>query len=115
MIKKRINVNKAVKGNIKFSDKSHTVNGIISTIVGAISVAIMFTIITVSCMQRGEAGVYIGAIGLTGLIIAIVGLYLGIKSFGERECYYLFSKIGCILNTVMILIWVSFYVIGCWF
>ncbi len=103
------------KGNIKFSNKSHAVNGIISTIVGVISVGIMIVLIIISYMNRGNAGVYVGAIGLSALVMSVVGLILGIKSFSERECYYLFSKIGSIINAIIILIWISIYVIGFWF
>lgn len=103
------------KKNIKFTDKSHAVNGIVSTVLSGVSITLMLALVIFSYIREGNAGIYIGSIGLTALIIAIVGLVKGIKSFQERERYYLFSKIGSIVNAVIILLWIAIYVIGTWY
>ncbi|KAB1441012.1 DUF6142 family protein [Candidatus Galacturonibacter soehngenii] len=103
------------KKYIKFTDKSHAVNGVVSTILGSISIIFMLALVMFSYMYKGEAGIYIGSIGLMAFIIALVGLGKGIKSFQERERYYLFSKIGSILNAIIITLWIAIYVIGTWY
>lgn len=103
------------KKSIKFTDKSHAVNGVVSTILAGISIVLMLALVIFSYINKGNAGVYIGSIGLTAFMIAVVGLVRGIKSFQERERYYLFSKIGSIVNAIIITFWVAIYVIGTWY
>lgn len=103
------------KKSIKFTDKSHATNGVVSTILGAISLFLMLALVIISYVQKGDAGIYLGSIGLTAFVIAIVGLIRGIRSFGERERYYLFSKIGSIINAVILVLWIAVYVIGTWY
>jgi hypothetical protein len=103
------------KRKMQFSDKSHTTNGIIATILGGVSLVLMIALVILSYIKKGEAGVYAGAIGLTAFMIATIGLFTGISSFKERERYYLFSKIGSLLNAIIIALWVAIYIIGTWF
>lgn len=106
---------RARKRRIKFTDKSHATNGVISTILGGISIVLMLVLIAISYSKSGAAGVYAGSIGLTAFVIAVIGLITGISSFKERERYYLFSKIGSLLNIIIITLWVVIYIIGTWF
>lgn len=106
---------KRKKASIKFTNKSHATNGIVSTVLGGISLILMCALVVLSYVKGGNAGIYVGSIGLTALIIAIVGLIKGIVSFQERERYYLFSKIGSVCNAVIIVLWVAIYVIGTWY
>lgn len=103
------------KRRIKFSDKSHATNGIIATILGGISLVLMIVLVIISYTKKGDAGLYAGSIGLTAFVIAIIGLITGISSFKERERYYLFSKIGSLLNAMIIALWIAIYIIGTWF
>lgn len=103
------------KRSIKFSDKSHATKGIIATILGGISLVLMIALVIISYSKKGDAGIYAGSIGLAAFFVAIVGLTTGISSFKERERYYLFSKIGSLLNVMIISLWVVIYVIGTWF
>lgn len=106
---------RARKRSIKFSDKSHATKGIISTILGGVSFVLMMVLIIISFSKKGAVGIYAGSIGLTAFFVAIVGLTTGISSFKERERYYLFSKIGSLLNAFIIALWVVIYMIGTWF
>ena len=106
---------KRKRKNIKFTDKSHAVNGIVSTILGGVSILFMLALVIVSYIRKGNAGIYVGSIGLTAFLISIVGLIRGIKSFKERERYYLFSKIGSLLNAIIVFLWVAIYLVGTWY
>ncbi|MFA9378154.1 MAG: DUF6142 family protein [Lachnotalea sp.] len=101
--------------SIKFSNKSHATKGIISTIFGGFSLILMLVLVAISYSTNGAAGIYAGSIGLTALVIAVMGLYLGLSSFKERERYYLFSKIGSLLNALIIALWIAIYIIGTWY
>jgi hypothetical protein len=76
---------------------------------------LMVVLVIISYLSKGEAGIYVGSIGLTALVIALIGFVRGLASFKERECYYLFSKIGSIINVIIIALWVAIYMIGTWY
>ncbi len=103
------------KRRIKFSDKSHATKGILATILGTISLVLMIVLVIISYSEKGDAGIYVGSIGLVAFVMAIIGLITGISSFKERERYYLFSKIGSLLSAMIIVLWIAIYIIGTWF
>lgn len=102
----------AKKSIYKFTDKRHAKGGLISTVLACISLLIFVVLIYVSFLHGGNGGIYIGSIGLTGLITSVMGLVFGIMGFKEEDTYSLFSKIGSICNMVIILVWVCIYLVG---
>lgn len=100
------------KSVYKFTDKKHARGGLVSTVLGCISLVIFLALVYVSFRYEGNGGIYIGSIGLTGLILSIMGLIFGIMGFKEEDSYSLFSKIGSIINTLIILIWACIYLVG---
>lgn len=102
----------ARKGSYKFTDKTHAVKGMISTILGISSILIFVILVYISYRNKGNAGVYLGVFGIAGMGLSLEGLVLGIMSFQEKEVYYLFSKIGTIMNSVLLIIWISIYGMG---
>lgn len=102
----------AKKGGVRFTDKRHAVNGIVSFSLGILSVIIGAALVYTSYSRKGNGGLYLGSIGLTAGIISLIGLICGLASFKEEDAYYLFSKIGSIMNSIILLIWVGIYIIG---
>lgn len=102
----------ARKANFKFTDKRHAKRGIASMVLAVLSLAVFGGLIFVSFRMKGNGGVYIGSLGLTALIMNFVGLYEGIISFRETDKYYLFSKLGSILNVIIMVVWVSVFLMG---
>lgn len=100
------------KINYKFSNKKHAKCGLISTFLACISLIIFFALIYVSYLNKGNGGIYIGSIGLTAFIISIIGLIFGIMGFKEEDAYYLFCKIGSLLNMLVMFIWVCIFLVG---
>ena len=49
---------------IRFSDKKHPKHGIISVVLGVLSIIILLTLCIVSGHAKGRAGMEIGALGL---------------------------------------------------
>lgn len=100
------------KANYKFTNKKHAKNGIVSTALASVSLLMFLALIYVSYLQKGKGGIYIGSIGLTAFIISIIGLLFGILGFKEKEAYYLFCKIGSVVNMLIILVWSCIYLVG---
>lgn len=60
----------------------------------------------------GQGGVYLGSIGLLGMVFAVSSVVFGLMGFGENNVRYLFPKIGSILGGIMVALWVFVVLIG---
>ena len=102
----------AKKMMYSFAEKKNSVNGIIATIMGTISLVFLLAMIYTSYYMRGDAGLYAGAVGVCGIVFALVGFVLGIVSFSEKNIKYKYPKIGSVLCGIVFVIWLSLYLIG---
>ena len=92
---------KTVRRGYRFTDKNNTSLGIASSIFGAISLCLFIVGVVISYKENGEAGLIVGAIGSVAFILNCIGIIMGLKSFKERDKFYLFSWIGVISNGIM--------------
>lgn len=86
------------KGSYIFTSKKHPERGIMSTILGIISIASMAAAIYMTYMDGGNAKPQFGAVGLLVTIFAFAGIILGVLGKMEKERYYLFPWLGIVLN-----------------
>ncbi len=86
----------------KFTDKSQSVRGIVSTVFAVLAIIVFCVAVFQSYMARGDGGREIGLLGLCTLFLSGVGLYFGVNSFKEEEIFFLFSWIGTIMSAVML-------------
>lgn len=61
---------------IRFSDKKHPKHGIISVVLGVLSIIILLTLCIVSGHAKGRAGMEIGALGLATMVLVSLDLCL---------------------------------------
>ena len=52
------------KRKIKFTDKKHSRNGILSTILGAVSAGLLFCLLAAAYLTSGQAGKAVAVLGL---------------------------------------------------
>ena len=86
------------KNSFMFTNKSHTEKGVMSTILGVISLATLGYAIAMSYMNAGEIPGQYGAAALLATIFAFIGAALGAVSRTEKDKFYFFSYLGIILN-----------------
>lgn len=102
----------AKKTMYSFAEKRHPASGIISAVMGGISLLFFVAMVVVSYYKWGRAGIYAGAFGLSGMIFALAGFILGIASFSEKDIKYKYPKLGSILSGVMFVVWLGLYLMG---
>jgi hypothetical protein len=81
----------------KFSDKSQTLGGIISTLMGVGALASFGYGVYLSFMAKGHAGLEVGSLGLLSFMLAVMGTVIGLLSFKEMDKFYTLSKVGSLL------------------
>lgn len=88
------------KSSYMFTNKEHTRKGIMSTILGVISLATLGYAIFMSYLRVGDIPRQYGAAAMLVMIYAFVGIGLGVVSKTERDKFYLFTYLGIILNVL---------------
>lgn len=87
------------KGYI-FTSKTHPEKGIMSAILGSLSIITFAAAVYLSYLHRGQIPDRYGTAGLLAAVFMAAGLVLGIWSFTEKDKFKLFPVLGIILNII---------------
>ncbi len=90
----------AKKNSYMFTNREHSRKGIMSTILGTISLATLAYAVVMSYLKAGDVPVQYGAAALLVMLFAFAGIVLGLLARTERDKFYLFSYIGIALNVL---------------
>ena len=95
-----------------FTDNRHPEKGIMSTILGVISVTSLGISVFLTFKAGGEATLKYAAAAFVAAIFSVVGLVLGIKSRFERDIFKVFPNIGILLNFLALAFIVFILILG---
>lgn len=96
----------------KFTNKKHSVGGVLSTGMGIFSAAFLATAIVSSFRKRGEGGTVVGSLALLALAFSVFGLMIGLLSYREIDRYTTFSFWGSLLCGLLTVFLVFLCLIG---
>lgn len=97
---------------IRFSDRTHPVAGIVSTIIGVVSLSVLVVLCVVSEKARGNAGIEVGAVGILSLIASTVGFVIATRCYRKEDIYMTMPTIGSILNGVLVIVYLLLFFVG---
>ena len=100
------------KSIIKFQGRTHSKRGMASLILGVLVIVTVLTAFFLSGVNKGNGGVLLGIIGLSGFAISIFGFILGIKSFKEKDIFFVAPVLGVGSNGVMLVVLFCLYIVG---
>lgn len=96
----------------KFTDKKQSRMGMVSTLMAALSIGMLYYGINVSFKADGNGGIIVGVLALVSFVLSLTGVILGIRSFKDDDVFYLFCWIGTVLNIVIFIFCLSMFLIG---
>lgn len=100
------------KGTIKFQGRTHSKRGMISLILGFLVIVAVVTASFLSGFNKGNGSVLVGVIGLLSFAVAIFGFILGIKSFQEKDIFFVAPVLGVGSNGIMTVVLFCLYIVG---
>ena len=100
------------RGAFKFQGRSHSKKGLASMLLGLLAIVCFLTISFISGTKGGNGEFALGIIGMLSLTVSIFGFTLGIKSFREKDIFYVAPVIGVGSNGVMTILLFSLYIVG---
>lgn len=106
------NNNHKKRRHYKFTDKKHSIPGIVSTILALLAIFFIIWALKISYGEKGAAGIGIGLLGFLAFASGLTGFFVGIRSFKNEDVFHLFSFSGTILNTAVWFFIVFLYMIG---
>lgn len=86
------------KGGYIFTAKRHPERGIMSTILGIISIFSVIIAVYLAYRNKGNAQPQYGAVIFLVTIYSLVGMIIGVLSRMEKDIYHLFPYLGIGLN-----------------
>lgn len=98
--------------NIRFTDKTHPAQGIAAALTGVCSVVLLNVLFVLSSKAQGDAGLFVGVLGMLDLAISIVGFVLALKCYKKEDIYMITPTLGAVLNGLMIISCMLLYVLG---
>ena len=101
-----------VRDRYMFTDNRHPEKGIMSTVLGVLSVAALVLSVYYSYINGGQAIMRYAAAAFVAAIFSCIGLVLGIMSRLEKDIFKLFPNIGIILNLLAFIFVVFILVLG---
>lgn len=100
------------RGNIKFQGRKHSKRGMISLLLGILVIGTFLTISFISGTNKGNGGLILGLIGMFCFAVSIFGFILSIKSFHEKDIFYMAPIIGVGSNGIMMIVLFCLYIVG---
>lgn len=79
--------------------------GLMSTALAGASIILLLGLLTACAALKGSAGPWVGAMGFSGMLVALAGVVIGLRSFRDRQRSYGFSKAGTIISGIMFAVW----------
>lgn len=62
--------------------------------------------------SQGQAGLNAGALGFCSLLLSLVGIWYGVRSFSEKEKNCFLARAGIGIGGILVIIWVVLIIIG---
>ena len=84
----------------KFTNKKHPEKGIMSTILGIISLVSVWVAVYQTFLAKGEAATNMGVVGLMITCFSVTGVVLGYISKKEQDKFMFFPYLGMVLNVI---------------
>lgn len=95
-----------------FVEKKHSANGIASAVMSVGSILVLLILLAISFLLKGMAADWIGAVGIAGILMAVLSLRYGFAGFKDESKTYICCKIGTVLGTMSIIAWFFIVCIG---
>ena len=74
--------------------------------------ALLAIVSVISAFTRGGAGIYVGVVGITAMLLSIYGFYVGMRSFREPDAQVLFPVLGSLVSGITSVLWFAVLLMG---
>ena len=94
--------NKRVKTKYGQKTLRHARKGIQSCVMAVLCAVILFAMILVSFLMKGNVGIIVGFLCFVLIALAVYGFRLGLRGLNERDKKYITCKVGIGVNGLVL-------------
>lgn len=98
--------------NYTFTEKSHSKRGILALVLAVLSLVLGIAMVVISFAHNGSGSVYLGSLGMLGLLLAATAFTLAVLSMREEKSYKLYPMAGFVAGVIALGSWLAVYVVG---
>ena len=80
--------------------------------VGLAIASLLLFVAAVAYIAQGKFGFIVGGLCLFAVLLSAYGFVMGLMSFSDEECMHRTSVVGSILNGVITVGWLVFFLMG---
>jgi len=91
------------RSNFMFTNKKHSTQGMISSVLGVISIVSVILAIMLSYQERGQMNARLGLAVLFAFLFSIGGMVKGVQARMDKDTFPFFPILGLITNGLVIL------------
>ena len=100
------------RNHFKFTGKRHSKRGMLACLLAAASIFALVYLVATSFLAQGNGGVYLGAIGLSALVVALVSFVQSVKSMREEDTFRGIPIASLALSILASGAWIALYAVG---
>ncbi|MCR5153326.1 MAG: hypothetical protein K6B75_00610, partial [Lachnospiraceae bacterium] len=86
------------RSSLKFQGRSHSIQGIVSLVIGLATWLFFLIMFIVSTKAKGTSNVTMGFFGLLDAALSLVGIRFAMRAFKEKDVFYTEAFIGLALS-----------------
>ncbi|MCD7826728.1 MAG: DUF6142 family protein [Clostridiaceae bacterium] len=98
--------------SLQLTDKKHPLSAIVAMFLGILSLSIFAVICFVSGESDGNAGIYVGVVGLFCFLLSIIGFVVSWMSLRGDNIRPLFPTIASVINGLLLVCYLLVYIWG---
>jgi len=105
-------VSAVVPSRVSYVKKPFAENSLFSIGLSIVALAFLALGLAGSVRTQGQGALNVGAFGLCSLLVSLVAVWYGIRSFREKDKNYILARIGTGVGVVLILAWLVMILLG---
>lgn len=96
----------------KFKDVQHSIDGAISCGLALLSAAGLLAAFILTILAKGQAGGFIGFLGVAAFLFSIMGLVFAIFSWKDEDSVDMSKRVGTLSNIALIIVNILVIILG---
>lgn len=96
-----------------FAKKKESAKGKLSVMLAVLSLLLFAAVVLAAAFWIQEKyGFIIGGVCLFAALLSVYGFFMGLTGFSEENCVHRTCIVGSILNGIIMVFWLSFFLMG---
>lgn len=103
---------KGERGGMHFHGRKRSKSGITGFVLSLLAVIVFLVLCILSAAANGEAGAFVGTLGLLTMLVCGVAFFLSLRGLKERDVYTRLPFAGLLISGALFVLLFCLYIVG---